>query len=332
MTGPRFVGGPYFDELTVGTVFDTAPGVTLTDGLAAAHQAILGDRIRLALDTHLSRAVTGAPTAVANPGLVCDIAIGQSTLATHHVKANLFYRGLRFHRFPHLTDTLYTRTEVVGLRENSARPGRRSTGLAALRMTTTDQDGRTVLDFYRCAMLPLSDGPDPARVVHADDLSAIGSSDTPAWSVPESWDLNAYRDRVSGRHFSPDLVGAEFAGSGDVVTSAPELARLSLNIAAVHHDERIVGSRLVYGGHTIGIALAQTTRALPNLVTVLGWRSCDHTGPVQEGDTLTSTLQVVHAEPIGQWWAVQLRSVVHAHGVTGADRPVLDWEFTALMT
>lgn len=331
MPGAHIVGGPYFDDLSVGTVFDTAPGVTLTDGLSAAHQVILGDRIRLALDTHLSRAVTGAPTAVVNPGLVCDIAIGQSTLATHHVKANLFYRGLRFHRFPHLADTLYTRTEVVGLRENSARPGRPPTGLAALRMTTTDQDGRTVLDFYRCAMLPLSDAPDPTRVVHADDLSSIGPSDAPAWSVPDNWNLNTYRDRVPGERFSPDLVGTEFANSGDVVTSAPELARLSLNIAAVHHDERVGGSRLVYGGHTIGIALAQAVRALPNLVTVLGWESCDHTGPVRESDTLTSTLEVVAADPIGDAWAVHLRSIVHARSGGGADRPALDWRFTALM-
>ncbi len=49
--------------------------------------------------------------------------------------------------------------------------------------------------------------------------------------------------------------------------------------------------RLVYGGHTIGLALAQATRLLPNLVTVLGWQSCDHTGPVHEGDTLYSELQ-----------------------------------------
>ena len=67
--------------------------------------------------------------------------------------------------------------------------------------------------------------------------------------------------------------------SGDVVSSAPELARLSLNIAATHHDERVAGQRLVYGGHTIGLAPAQATRALPNLVTVVSWDSCDHTGP-----------------------------------------------------
>ena len=328
-----YVGGPYFDELEVGQVFDTAPAVTLTSGLAAAHQAILGDRLRLPLDAHLSRAVTGSGDAVANPGLVCDVAIGQSTLATHHVKANLFYRGLRFHHFPHLGDTLYTRTEVVGLRENSAKPGRKPTGLAALRMTSTDQDGRTVLDFYRCAMLPLSENPDEDRVRKSDDLSAIGPQTEQSYAAPEGWDLDRYRDKVPGQHFSTDLAGSVLRSSGDVVSSAPELARLTLNIAATHHDERVgADGRLVYGGHTIGIALGQATRALPNLVTVLGWKSCDHTGPVHEGDTLTSELEIESAEALpGGGGVLHLRSLVFAHNAAASDVPVLDWRFTALM-
>ena len=32
-------GGPYFDHLHVGQVFDTAPSMTLTPGVAAVHQA-----------------------------------------------------------------------------------------------------------------------------------------------------------------------------------------------------------------------------------------------------------------------------------------------------
>ena len=104
---------------------------------------------------------------------MCDVAIGQSTLVTQRVKANLFYRGLTFHRFPVIGDTLFTRTEVVGLKQNSAKPGRAPTGLAALRMTTVDHIGRLVLDFYRCAMLPMSaERPTP---VTRDDLSAIGT-------------------------------------------------------------------------------------------------------------------------------------------------------------
>src|SRR5271168_4896232 len=72
-------GGPYFDDLYIGQVFDWAPSATLSAGLAAAHQSILGDRLRLALDAGLSAAVTGTPGPLAHPGLVCDVAIGQST-------------------------------------------------------------------------------------------------------------------------------------------------------------------------------------------------------------------------------------------------------------
>ena len=57
-------------------------------------------------------------------------------------------------------------TEVVALRDNSVRPGRRPTGLAVLRVQTRDQDGRPVLDYHRCAMLPMrSEDARPATCV-----------------------------------------------------------------------------------------------------------------------------------------------------------------------
>jgi acyl dehydratase len=322
-------GGPYFDELRVGQVFDAAPSMTLTAGVAAAHQAILGDRLRLPLDAHLSYAVAEATAALAHPGLVCDVAIGQSTMVTHHVKANLFYRGLVFHRFPIIGDSLFTRTEVVGLHQNSLKPGRAPTGMAALRMTTIDQVGQLVLDFYRCAMLPLSPGADPNRKPPADDLSTMGAEPVTVTGAVDEWDAEEFRRRVPGPHFDPALSGSVLHGSADVVTSAPDLARLTLNVAAVHHDSRIGGRRLVYGGHTIGLALAQASRLLPNLVTVLGWDSCDHTGPVYEGETLVSELHVEAAEPLTNGGGVlRLRSLVSVVGES--ERPVLDWRFSAL--
>jgi acyl dehydratase len=321
-------GGPYFDDLSVGRVFDWAPAMTLSAGLAAAHQAIIGDRLRLALDADLCAAVTGLPAPLVHPALVCDVAIGQSTLVTQRVKANLFYRGLTFHRFPVIGDSLYTRTEVVGLRANSAKPGRAPTGMAALRMITIDQADRLVLDFYRCAMLPA--GPDwNPNEEPSDDLSTIGADvPGPASDPTAQWDGEVFRNKVPGPHFDPGLVGAVLRSTGDVVSSAPELARLTLNIAATHHDSRVGGQRLVYGGHTIGLALAQASRLLPNLVTVLGWESCDHTGPVHEGDTVYSELHVESAEPTEHGGVLGLRSLVYAVGEP--DRPVLDWRFDAL--
>jgi acyl dehydratase len=320
----------------MGQVFDWAPAMTLSAGMAAAHQAIVGDRLRLALDTDLCSAVTGLPGPLAHPALVCDVAIGQSTLVTQRVKANLFYRGLTFHRFPMIGDSLYTRTEVVGLRANLAKPGRAPTGLAALRMTTIDQADQLVLDFYRCAMLPGSADWNPDAAGPGDDLSTVGADPVPPASDPAArWDGEVFRKRVPGPHFSDFGAGmapAVLHSTADLVSSAPELARLTLNIAAPHHDSRVGGRRLVYGGHTIGLALAQASRLLPNLATVLGWRSCDHTGPVHEGDTLYSELHIESAEPADQGGVLHLRSVVYAvaDAAEEPDRQVLDWRFSAL--
>jgi acyl dehydratase len=293
--------------------------MTLTPGAAATHQAILGDRLRLALDAELALAVLGSAGPLAHPGLVWDVAIGQSTVVTPRVKANLFYRGLVFHRYPVIGDTLYTRTEVVGLKQNSSKP----TGLAALRVVTVDQRDRTVLDFHRCAMLPLS-GAD-VRTGHADDLARLGAG-THDVDPTAGWDAAAFRARVPGPHFDARLAGTVLHSTADVVSSAPELARLTLNIAAAHHDRRVGGERLVYGGHTIGLALAQVGRLLPNLVTVLGWESCDHTGPVRENDTLYSEVHIESAAA----GVLRLRCLVYAVA-DGADRRVLDWRFSALM-
>lgn len=324
-------GGPFFDDLSVGQTFDWAPAMTLSPGLAAAHQAIVSDRLRLALDAELCAAVTGEPGPLAHPGLVCNVAIGQSTLVTQRVKANLFYRGLTFHRFPVIGDTVYTRTEVVGLRANTAKPGRAPTGLAALRMTTVDQADRLVLDFYRCAMLPA--GPDWRPDGTPDnDLSSIGAGVTgPAVDPASGWDAEVFRRRVPGPHFDAGIAGSVLHSTADLVSSAPELARLTLNIAATHHDSRAGGQRLVYGGHTIGLAFAQACRLLPNLVTVLGWEHCDHTGPVREGDTLYSELHVESAQATGNGGVLGLRSLVYAvSDAAEPDRQVLDWRFTAL--
>jgi acyl dehydratase len=114
--------------------------------------------------------------------------------------------------------------------------------------------------------------------------------------------------------------------AGDLVSSAPELARLTLNLAHIHHDRFSQSSgRLVYGGHTIGLALAQVTKTLPQLVTLAGWHGCDHTGPVREGDTLTSRIEVVSVGELAQGVrTADLRVTVRARGETD-DRDVLDW-------
>lgn len=328
----RSVQGPHFDELVVGQVFETAPRVTLTEGTQAVHGSIVGNRLHLALDAELAAEVTGQDR-FAHPALVWDTSIGQSTVVTQHVRANLFYRGLSFRRFPSIGDTLKTVTTVEGLRENTRRPDRHPTGLAALHIVTTDQLGRAVLDYWRCAMLPLSTGDAPAGP--KQDLDAIGGEPTASdvSAVVRDWRFDRFRERVSGPHFTDLRVGQTWEITGpDLVSGAPELARLTGNLATVHHDAATAGGRrLVYGGHTIGLALQQVTRALPAVMTVVRWHQCDHLAPVHEGDTLTSRVSIEDLTPLPvEGGLAELRVVVNASTPGAGDNAVLDWRCSAV--
>jgi acyl dehydratase len=324
------VGGPYFEELARGQVFVDAPGLTLTPGYAALHQALSGDRLRLPLDHELSAAVTGRVEPLAHPTLVCHIAIGQTTAPSQRVRGNLFYRGLRLLRPVHLGDTLRTRTEVVALRQNRPKPGRPATGLAVLRVQVHNQRAEPVLDFWRCPMIPLRD-PD-ADTGHADSFDDIPTDAAPVADLPWGWQLDSFAPTVTEPGTVYDIEVR------DTVTGAPELARATLNLAATHTDPgaSAYGRRLVYGGHTISIAGAHATRALPDLVTIVAWRSCDHTGPVFEGDVLRTELHVEGVHQRDGYLLIDLRALVHgcpgqdAGDRAAAEKPVLDWRFVAL--
>ncbi|MGO9751864.1 MAG: MaoC family dehydratase [Solirubrobacteraceae bacterium] len=333
------VGGPWFEDFVLGQVFDDAPAMTLTSGHAALHQAILGDRLRMALDVTLSREVTRHDQPLAHPQLVCDVAIGQSTGPTQRVRGNLFYRGLVLLHPVFLGDTLFTRTEVVALKQNRKRAGAPATGLVVLRMRTWDQDDRPVLDFWRCPMIPLRDA--DAMTGHADSFDAIPAElDRAAvrTAAPTAWRLDPLRERAGGLTAAELVPGSVFeVESGETVTSATELARLTLNVATAHTDamgSAAHGKRLVYGGHTISVAAAHATRALPKLATIVAWAGCDHLGPVFEGDVLRTELHVERVEPLEDGALVDLRALVSAHRFDAdyeEEAPVLDWRFVALM-
>ncbi|EUA44117.1 hypothetical protein I553_2771 [Mycobacterium xenopi 4042] len=104
---------------------------------------------------------------------------------------------------------------------------------------------------------------------HAAASPGAADEERPATTCPASaptrrtahdptadWDAEAFRRRVPARILTPVCRHgvAQQRRRGQQRTRA---GRLTLNIAATHHDSRISGRRLVYGGHTIGLALAQ---------------------------------------------------------------------------
>jgi 2-methylfumaryl-CoA hydratase len=284
--------GPFYEDFVVGATLPALPSVTLTDADNAIYRAITGDQHALAADATLYRWVSGGTGRLANPGVVMQYSIGQTTMATRQAIANLYYRSVRLLRPVELGETLSTTTTVLGLKD-SAPKGDQHRGKVWLGITTSG-DGGPVVEYERCALVRARGTEQPG---HADEIP--GPSDaTPladlAGDVP-GWDLSglAATEWVDGDERVDPL--------RDHVDLAAPLARLTFNQAAVHRDATTTadGQRLVYGGHVQGLAQASLTRMLPGLVTFLAWDGCDHVGPAHEGDLIEFRHRLVEATPAG---------------------------------
>ena len=297
---------PWFEDLSVGDEFNNVPEVTITEGHLVAHQMAFGDRSALPLSWPLSLKVTKSPTPLVNSCLVANIAIGLSTIPSQRVLGNLFYRGVAFKLPVFVGDTLIAKTSVVALRQNRIKPGRSASGMAVLNVEVSNQRNQAVLNFYS-----IPDG------FEFDKLEAL---------VPD-WNFKEFRPRQA-----PLQIGQRFViEARDTVTSAPEVVRLTLNLAMTHLDSEKGGyaKRLVYGGHTISLAAAQVSRALPGLIAIICWFHCDHVAPVFEGDILRSEVLVNQRENHEEFSILDLTVEVFAESENSKkeERKVLDWRF-----
>jgi len=267
-----------YEDFSVGATLPPLPSITITDADNAVYRAVTGDQHLLAADAERYRAVGGS-AALANPGLVMQFSIGQTTMATRQAIANLFYRAVRILRPVEIGETLSTVTTVLGLADSAPKAGQHR-GKVWLGITTSC-GSEAVATYERCALVrgrgPTSPGhasqiPTPSGATPLDEL--VGA--VPDWDIASlpttQWTLGEARTDPLRDH----------------VDLAAPLARLTFNQAAVHRDRTATasGDRLVYGGHVQGLAQASLTRMLPGLATVVAWDGCDHVGPAFEGDLL----------------------------------------------
>lgn len=281
--------GPFFEDLTVGRVFEEAAPTPVTDALALLYRGITGDSLRLTLDSALCQRVTGSRHPLASPGLVSNVAVSASTVATRNVMANLFYRDVHLLRPVFIGDSLRTTTRVLAAQGSSGRMGRPPAGKVLLGVRTVNQHGEPVVELTRCALVRAHRHAAPSNGPPLVDADAEAQTDLSAFAVPR-WDLSPLACGTlpqQGVELGPVV--------RDSVSDARLLVRILGNVAAAHRDaaQGQSGRRLVYGGHTFGMAEAALVQLVPSLVTVLGWLSCDHPAPVFEDDVLSvSTRQL----------------------------------------
>jgi 2-methylfumaryl-CoA hydratase len=270
--------GPMYEDFTIGAVLPPLPAVTVTEGDNSLYRAITGDQNALTADKELySRA--GGSRALANPGLIMQISIGQSTMATRQAIANLYYRSVRLLRPIEIGTTITTDVRVLGLAD-SAPKGDQHRGKVWLSITTSDAAG-PVIKYERCALVR---GRGPSQPGHASTIPGPSGATTlgSLWELVPEWDLR----ELQRTNWPIDECRVD--PLRDHIDMAAPLARLTLNQAGIHRDDTLTdnGRRLVYGGHVQGLAQASLTRVLPGIATVVAWDGCNHLAPADEGDLL----------------------------------------------
>jgi len=306
---PKTSSGNFFEDFTVGQVIEHATPRTVTEGDRALYGAIYPTRSALPSSAEFAASVGLSPHPVEEL-IGFHIAFGKTVPdISLNAVANLGYAECRFHVPVVPGDTLSTRSEVIGLKQNSN--GR--SGVVWVRSTATNQRGEVAIDWARWVMVHKRDVDAPAPEATVPELaSVIVPADL---VVPAGLDFTSYDVAAAG---SPHLLGAYEVGEridhvdGVTLTDAEHMmaTRLWQNTAKVHFntEARPDGHRLVYGGHVISLARALSFNGLANAQLIAAINGGSHVAPAFAGDTVYAWSEVLdRAEISDSVGALRLR-------------------------
>ncbi len=286
--------GNFFEDFTLGQVLEHATPRTVTSGDRALYTALYPTRFAIPSSDEFAAACGLSPAPVEEL-IGFHIAFGKTVPdVSLNAVANLGYAELRFHQPVLPGDTLRTRSEVIGLKQNS----NGKTGVVYVRSTATNQRGETAIDWARWVMVRKHDLdaaapdtviPELADVVDPGDLV-----------VPAGLDFTGYDFAAAGEphRFGDYEVGEKVDHVDGVTLEEAEhmlATRLWQNTAKVHFntEARDDGRRLIYGGHIISLARALQLNGMANAAMVAAINAGAHTNPAFAGDTVYAWSEVL---------------------------------------
>ena len=147
--------GRYFDELSIGAIYQHRPGRTIDGSLNVLFTSMTGNTQSLHLDEHFA-SETEFGTRLVNSLLTMSVVVGLSVsdMTEGTTVANLGFEEIRFPAPVLHGDTLYSETEVVALRPSASRPAQ---GVATFEHRGLNQRGELVCLARRAALMLTSE-------------------------------------------------------------------------------------------------------------------------------------------------------------------------------
>ena len=334
--------GRFFEDYRLGEVIEHAVPRTLSGGERALYHALYPARGALYSSDEFARAC-GLAASPLDDLIVFHTVFGKTVPdISLNAVANLGYAEGRFLAPVWPGDTLRSRSEVIGLKENS----NGQSGVVYVRTTGTNQHGQDVLSYVRWVMVRKRDhaAPAPEAVVPAL-AKVVAPADL---VVPGGLDFSRYDFAQAGEQYRlADYAVGEVIEHVDGVTieEAEHMmaTRLWQNTAKVHFDatNRADGKRLIYGGHVISLARALSFNGLANAAMIVAINGGAHANPCFAGLTVRAWSEVLDKAPTAApgVGAIRLRLVATTgtgttlKGADGKYAPevLLDLDYWALM-
>ncbi|WP_226779343.1 MaoC family dehydratase [Oceaniglobus trochenteri] len=302
--------GRFFEDYRLGEVIDHAVPRTVGAGERALYHALYPARGALYSSDRFAMAC-GLPAAPLDDLIAFHVVFGKTVPdISLNAIANLGYAEGRWLAPVWPGDTLQSRSEVIGLKQNS----NGKSGVLWVRTTGTNQHGTPVLSYVRWVMVrrrapgeaPETVIPDLALHVAAADLVLPGGLDFTGYDFTQAGEPHRWSDYAVGEVI--DHV------DGVTIEEAEHMlaTRLWQNTAKVHFDaSQREGGRLIYGGHVISLARALSFNGLANAQMIVALNGGAHANPCVAGDTVRAWSQVLDlaettAPGVG---AIRLRTV-----------------------
>ena len=289
--------GNYFEDFKLGQVIQHATPRTITEGDVSLYTALYGTRFAMQSSDAFAQDCN-LPAAPVDDLLAFHVIFGKTVPdVSLNAVANLGYADCRFVAPVYPGDTVSTRSEVIGLKENS----NGKTGVVYVRSTGTNQMGELVLDYVRWVMVRKGNVEAPAPEPVVPELPKVVPVESLV--IPDELDLAEYNYDLAG---SPHKWGDYEIGEkidhvdGMTIEEAEHMiaTRLYQNTAKVHFNQFVqkddrFGKRLMYGGHVISMARALSFNGLGNAFKIAAINAGSHTNPTFAGDTVHAWSEVL---------------------------------------
>lgn len=143
--------GRYFEDFTVGAIYEHRPGRTITETDNTWFTLLTMNTHPMHFDAEYAKHSEFGKCIICSP-LTVALMVGMSvTDVSQKAIANMGWTDIRM-TFPLFAgDTLLAESEVLGKRESKSRP---NAGLVTVKTSGFNQDGKLVCDFSRTILIP----------------------------------------------------------------------------------------------------------------------------------------------------------------------------------